>query len=280
MEQSKLRLWNGLVAFVVLLVGLVFCAFLQYTLGSVGFVLTELFVAAIAIAAAFIFRAKRREFFPLAKPRLKHIIGGIILWFGTWMLTLALVNATAIIFPIVMELNNELSDFLFADGFFMALVMGAVMAGICEELFFRGFLLATMNRFKGDWTKILLCGFLFGVFHLDPYRFLPTAILGCTLTLVAIRSGNIILPIGLHFLHNFITFVISYGAIKALETSPELAEQVAAQAAADSTSQWLGVIALFLFSLGPLAIGLFTMRKPKTNLSASERMLNSSDNDF
>ena len=45
-------------------------------------------------------------------------------------------------------------------------------------------------------------GLIFGIFHLDPYRFLGTALLGVFLTLIMLETRNILLPMLFHFVNN------------------------------------------------------------------------------
>jgi membrane protease YdiL (CAAX protease family) len=47
-----------------------------------------------------------------------------------------------------------------------------------------------------------LTGLLFGVFHLELSRILPTALLGILLSLVALESGSILPAMLTHFLNN------------------------------------------------------------------------------
>ncbi len=55
-------------------------------------------------------------------------------------------------------------------------------------------------------------GIIFGIFHLDPVRFLPTAILGMALSYVMIETRNMILPIIFHFVNNGLATLISFTA--------------------------------------------------------------------
>jgi len=48
----------------------------------------------------------------------------------------------------------------------------------------------------------VLTGVLFGIYHLDVWRLVPTGILGVMLSLIALRSGSILPAMLTHFINN------------------------------------------------------------------------------
>lgn len=84
----------------------------------------------------------------------------------------------------------------------------AVVPAICEEWFFRGFLLSSLRRGLAAWQAVLLTGVLFGAFHvivregLFVERIVPTTFLGVILGAICVRSGSIWPGMLLHSLHN------------------------------------------------------------------------------
>lgn len=85
----------------------------------------------------------------------------------------------------------------------LTLISLAVLAPIVEEIIYRGILLAAIRRRFGPWPSILISAAIFGGIHavLDfnaiaavPGLFL----LGVVLAWVALRRGNLSLPIALH----------------------------------------------------------------------------------
>lgn len=83
-----------------------------------------------------------------------------------------------------------------------------VIPGVFEELFFRGFLLGSLRTAFRPWVAIVLCGTIFGVFHViaaegaTPERLLPSATLGCLLSWVAVRTNSVLPGMLLHVCHN------------------------------------------------------------------------------
>jgi membrane protease YdiL (CAAX protease family) len=85
----------------------------------------------------------------------------------------------------------------------------AVMPAICEEALHRGFILSSLASVKNKWIIVLSMGVIFGLFHLDLYRFLPTAVLGMALSYIMIETKNMVLPFFFHFINNALTTLAS-----------------------------------------------------------------------
>ena len=92
------------------------------------------------------------------------------------------------------------------------ILVGVIFAPIVEELFFRGFLFQGFRQ-KYGWVKGgLLSSVIFGVAHLDPVAFLPTAILGFLLAYMYHRTNSVWVPILLHVLVNALGMCAAYAA--------------------------------------------------------------------
>ncbi len=92
----------------------------------------------------------------------------------------------------------------------------AVAPGVFEELFFRGFLFASLGQVWKPWKTIVVTAILFGLFHvvsasaLAPERLLPSTFLGLLLGWVAHRTGSVLPCMLLHTLHNGLLLTIAY----------------------------------------------------------------------
>lgn len=85
----------------------------------------------------------------------------------------------------------------------MALVAGAVLvAPICEELFFRGFLFGGLLHRMSFWPAALLSAFLFALAHGDIGSFAVLFIFGMVLAVVRWRVGSIWPGIVIHAANN------------------------------------------------------------------------------
>ena len=82
-----------------------------------------------------------------------------------------------------------------------------IFAPIWEELFFRGILL---RRFAMKWkatTSIIVSSFIFGLMHIGGSSMLHAFLFGCFLAYAYLRTKNIWVPIVLHSVSNFLSFV-------------------------------------------------------------------------
>jgi membrane protease YdiL (CAAX protease family) len=256
MAQSKLKPWHGLMAlaFVAAMTLYVFAG-VQGALGVTGLVLTELFIAAVAVAGVFAFGGNRSDLFPVAKIKPRHAVGSVALWAGAFFLVLAVGSAMQILFPSMAESVSYVSEFVGSEGFWMAVIVPSVFAGVCEELLHRGLVLSSFKKMRPDWLKVLVMGALFGAFHLDPFRFLTTAILGGVFAFVVMRTGNILIAMFLHTLNDLIGFLVLYLARGILE---------GAAAQPQAGAGWANVGVLLAIAAIPLAIGGALMRKGKS----------------
>lgn len=111
---------------------------------------------------------------------------------------------------------QKVVDQLGADNNTLLLVVGAlvviVVAPICEELFFRGFLYRVLRLRMGFWVAGVLDGLVFGLVHASSTSIsaLPVlAFLGLVFCYVYERTGTLYATIALHALNN----TISYGVV-------------------------------------------------------------------
>ncbi|MEM7306209.1 MAG: CPBP family glutamic-type intramembrane protease [Planctomycetota bacterium] len=89
----------------------------------------------------------------------------------------------------------------------------AVSPGICEELLFRGALLRPMRRDLAPAAVVLWQALLFGAVHASIYRFVPTALVGALLAVVALRARSVFPAIVLHVGYNGLLVTASLGEV-------------------------------------------------------------------
>jgi ABC-2 type transport system permease protein/sodium transport system permease protein len=100
--------------------------------------------------------------------------------------------------------------------FIWILLALAIVPGVFEELFFRGFFFASLRTVLTPWRTILLTAMLFGLFHvvaatvLEPERFLPSALLGLILGWVRYRSDSVLPCMLLHSIHNALLLAMAH----------------------------------------------------------------------
>ena len=107
-----------------------------------------------------------------------------------------------------MELFNRIfeSDFGIWGGIFRVVILAPVV----EELLFRGVIFSGFQRNYHAFWAIFLSALLFALFHLNPWQFGPTFLLGLILGWVRLRTGSLLAAIFTHALHNGMIFLIVY----------------------------------------------------------------------
>lgn len=104
---------------------------------------------------------------------------------------------------------------LFSDksitGLVFNLLVIAVMAGLAEEVFFRGCLQQIMQKiFLNTHVAIWVTAVIFSIIHFQFYGFFPRVILGALLGYLFVWSGNIWVPVIVHTIHNGLNVVLAY----------------------------------------------------------------------
>jgi membrane protease YdiL (CAAX protease family) len=103
------------------------------------------------------------------------------------------------------ELFNKIfeSDY----GIYGAILKVAIMAPIIEEMIFRGVIMHGLMRNYSKFTAVFVSALLFALFHLNPWQFPATFILGLVLGTLMLRTRNIYLCILGHATNNGLVLI-------------------------------------------------------------------------
>jgi len=210
-ERKPLSPLHGIMIFIITIILLIFVAApLQMYLKMTGLALTELILLVVAVVPALLLKQDLKQVFPFKKPKMKQIFGTLLLWVGGFLTSVLISLTIAYFFPQKMgDLTNYMSDFFSSVPFVLTFLIVAVMPAICEETLHRGFILSTFRGVRSKWLVVLLMGLLFGIFHLDFYRFLSTAVLGALLAYIMLETENLLLPMLFHFVNNSLSSLSS-----------------------------------------------------------------------
>lgn len=224
MERKKLKPWHGIVSFVVMMVLFVLVAPpIQAKLGLFGVAITELILLVMAIAAALIFKQNLKEVFPIKLPKLREVLGVLIFWVGAIVAVYMGTAVQTLFFAEEMaEVTGGLNNVMSSEGMLFGILIVSFMPAICEEAVHRGFILHTFKDIKKPWVIVLTMGIIFGVFHWDFLRFLPTAVLGACLTWVMLKTDNMLMPALFHGTNNLLPVLASLGLQKAATSAAAL----------------------------------------------------------
>ena len=125
------------------------------------------------------------------------------------------------------EINTHLNNVLPAPSWFWELfgkifesdygIYGAILkiviiAPVIEELIFRGVIMHGLMRNYSKLTAVFVSALMFALFHLNPWQFPATFVLGLLLGILMLRTRNIYLCILGHAINNgLVLFSIQYG---------------------------------------------------------------------
>jgi sodium transport system permease protein len=146
----------------------------------------------------------------LQRPSASAVLGAVLMGSTAWM-AVGLVSQWIV--PPPKEILEQLRKALLPDdgsrSLAMIFFMTALTPAICEEAFFRGPILRGLaSRLSGN-VAIVLTGLLFGLFHVDVWRLLPTSLLGMMLGWIAWNTGSIIPSIAAHGINNAVLLTLS-----------------------------------------------------------------------
>jgi len=97
------------------------------------------------------------------------------------------------------------------SGLFANIIIVALLPAIGEELLFRGLLLKLFNQItKNIHVAVILSAIIFSAIHLQFYGFLPRFMLGVILGYLFVFTGNLWVPIFVHFLNNASSAIVYY----------------------------------------------------------------------
>lgn len=213
--NKKVKGMRPIKGLIVAVIGILFLIFIagpiQMNFGMTGLAITEIGILLIAVVAALICRANLKEVFPIKKPTLREVFGTILIWVGTLIGVLISTLIMAYFFPEgFAQVSEGLNNVITSVSMGVALFIVAVMPAICEEALMRGFILSSFRSLKSKWLIVILVGVIFGIYHLDPYRFLPTAILGMSMAYIMLETNNLLYPILLHFINNGFSTLVTF----------------------------------------------------------------------
>lgn len=204
---------DGVVLYAVGLVLLIYIgSYVQLKFGMTGIALTQLIILALPLLFGYYIKSDFKKVFSFKLPKFKHLVGAFSLWIGTYLIVFVITNITLYYFPQNQEIVEGLNNALFMkDNLLLNICLVAVMPAICEELFFRGFILTSFKHnnksYKG---AIIASGILFGMMHMDFIRIIPTSILGMSFAYAVCKTNSIGVSMFMHFINNGFAVVVSH----------------------------------------------------------------------
>lgn len=166
-----------------------------------------LLIAAPALLFAWMFRYRWVETFAWRKPRWGELLGAALMAVGLAPIILALAALqTHFVRPDPAQARAMTQLFLPAlqSNPWLTVIAVGVLAGVCEEMLFRGPIQTALARRLPAWLALGFGGFLFAAFHLDMHGLLLRTLIGIVLGWMVLKSGSIFPAMLLHGLYDSI----------------------------------------------------------------------------
>jgi len=214
----------------VILAMLLIAAPVQMELELIGVAITEIMLLVMAVGAAILSKCRLRDVFPIVLTPPKKMLGIFMMYGGLYLAVIAGTTVMAQFMPSLGDVSVNIASIGTQLSPAAAIVIMAILPAICEESVFRGYILASFKSmpnlkiagFSWKFITVILVGTMFGIFHLDPTRYLMTAILGAFFTYVAIESGSMFPSMLLHMINNLISVVAMYSLVNSVSASSKL----------------------------------------------------------
>jgi len=141
--------------------------------------------------------------------------------------------------------------------FLLNLIVISLLAGIGEEVCFRGTLQGLMNHTK---TAIWITAIVFSAIHMQFYGFVPRLLMGALFGYMLVWSNNLWIPIAMHCTNNGVIAILYYIAnVRQIDTKKM-------DAFGTEDTLWVGILSLIL-----VAVGIYILRRSLTISKASSR---------
>ncbi len=195
---------DAVVVYAVAVLSLVYVgSLMQLKLGILGMALTQLIFLALPLGLGYYIKTDYIKLFSITKPKPKGIIGGVILWAGTFVMMTLIVQLTLFLFPDSLEIVNELNKSLLGENsLWTNLFVIAFLPAVCEEILFRGFIFGSLKRRDNNVCPMIITTFMFSIMHDYAVKFIPTILLGMVLVYTLYKTKSIFVPMLIHFINN------------------------------------------------------------------------------
>lgn len=193
--------------------------------GIYGVGVQQLMILLIPILYAIYLKCDLKKMFALRMPKVKHVIGGIVLWVGVFGLNIIMSYGLSFIFTDSAQNVQETFSAIYDSPFAIVLFITAVAPAIAEELLFRGFTYTTIRQKCKPYVTMLIVSAIFGLYHLSLIKFFTTALLGFALAYLKEKSDSIFPGMLFHFLNNALAAVASIYPEKVEKVCPILMQE-------------------------------------------------------
>lgn len=197
-----------LISLIVLLLAIIYLGgMISMRNQFIGTAIIQLMIVAVPLALTWYMKSDVKKLFSLQKPWKKTIAGSFLLYVGTYLAMFMLSIVLSKLLPNHLEGLEMAFDEMMKQPFVLLVLVIAVMPAIGEELLFRGLVFGSMrHKYKVGWA-IFFSALLFGAYHTNLVKLIPTGLLGACFAYIVYKSGSIFISMFLHFTNNFLSVI-------------------------------------------------------------------------
>jgi membrane protease YdiL (CAAX protease family) len=126
-------------------------------------------------------------------------------------------------FSITLPILHDAMKRMSRESMLWALLVSAVLPGVGEELFFRGFIQTRLRQRWKPWTAIVVTSVLFGLLHGDPVHSPMAFFMGLVLGWLVERTGSLWVSMFAHAANNGLATLQAHGTTLPVSPANELA---------------------------------------------------------
>ena len=279
-EQKRLRVLD---ANILYLVG----AILFWTIGvyfqskdlQTGLIITQYII--ILLPPIIYIMAKRlsvKEVLKLNKISFKHVFLIICI---TILVYPAAIFGNALLITIISLLGNlnipQLPMATNRGEYLVLIFIISISAGICEEIFFRGFILSGYER-MGKKKAVIFSAILFGIFHFNIYNLLGPIILGLVFGYLVLETGSIFAGMVGHIVNNGFAVTLGYilnlaaDFIPGTDAAGEMAVDMSVSLAMLVSTIMFGIISVITLSIAYQLMKIIKRDREKSGLEIYDKV--------
>ena len=95
------------------------------------------------------------------------------------------------------------------NNYILIFLLAVILGPICEEIIFRGYLFKILKIRLNNFYAIILNSIFFGIIHFELSAIIPALILGISLSLIRLKTNNLIPSTIIHSLHNLLALIVT-----------------------------------------------------------------------
>lgn len=161
-------------------------------------------IATPALMMGVMLTTSMRRTFSVRWPGFGRLACAMALPFALHPLSVELLQSLSWFFPPVPAGMEKLTGYFKDCDTWLVILAMAVTPAICEEIAFRGFMLAGFRRMGRVRLAVVLSSLAFGIIHMIPQQVFNATLLGLILGAVCVRTRSLFPGIAFHFIYNSI----------------------------------------------------------------------------